>query len=113
MKEQERICRELGNVDGLQYSLGGQALILKARGDLDGAMALHKEQERICRELGSVEHLAYSSINQALILSQQNHHREALAKAEEAYRLASSQGYAVLAKQIQPVLERIRKDNQN
>ena len=37
------LCRELGNKDGLQMSLGDQALILQARGDLDGAMALHKE----------------------------------------------------------------------
>ena len=38
-------------------SLGNQALILYARGDLDGAMALHKEQERICRELGNMDGL--------------------------------------------------------
>ena len=109
LKEQERICRELGNVDGLQISLGNQANILYARRDLDGAMALHKEKERICRDLGNVEGLAYSLINQSLILAQQNHHQEALAKAEEAYRLASSHGYAALAKQIMPILEHLKR----
>ena len=39
LKEEERICRELGNKDGLQRTLGNQANILYARGDLDGAIA--------------------------------------------------------------------------
>ena len=68
-KEQERICRDLGNINGLQSSLGNQALILKDRGDLDGAMKLMKEQERICRELGNVDDLQASLGNQANILS--------------------------------------------
>ena len=67
-KEQERICRELGNKDGLQACLGNQAVILYARGDLDGAMALMKEQERLCRELGNKDGLQASLGNQALIL---------------------------------------------
>ena len=36
IKEQERICRELGNKGGLQRTLGNQALILRARGDWTG-----------------------------------------------------------------------------
>ena len=52
-KEQERLCRELGNKQALSGSLNDQALILDVRGDLDGAMALHKEEERLCRELGN------------------------------------------------------------
>jgi len=68
-KEQERICRQLGNLDGLQASLGNQALILKDRGDLDGAMALHKEEERICRQLGDLDGLQATLGNQALILT--------------------------------------------
>ena len=67
-KEQERICRELGNKDGLSDSLGNQAMILQDRGDLDGAMALHKEKERICRELGNKDGLQQTLGNQALIL---------------------------------------------
>jgi tetratricopeptide (TPR) repeat protein len=67
-KEQEEICRELGNKDGQQKSLGNQAPILKARGDLDGAMALYKEEERICRELGNKDGLKASLGNQAGIL---------------------------------------------
>ena len=67
-KEEERICKELGNKNGLSASLGGQALILQAWGDLEGAMKLHKEEERVCKELGNKNGLSASLGNQALIL---------------------------------------------
>jgi len=53
-KEEERICRELSNKDGLQRS-SAAGVILQDRGELDEAMRLHKEKERICRELGNKE----------------------------------------------------------
>jgi tetratricopeptide (TPR) repeat protein len=108
-KEEERICRQLGNMDGLQACLGNQAGILKARGDLDGAMALHKEQERICRQLGNVNGLAISLVNQSVILANSGQAHEGLSKAEEAYQLASTHGYAALAAQIEPILNAIRQ----
>lgn len=52
--------RRAGEWDNLSASLGNQGLILKARGDLDGAMALHQEAERLCRELGKKRELAFS-----------------------------------------------------
>jgi tetratricopeptide (TPR) repeat protein len=67
MKEQEGLCRELGDKAWLRWSLGGQAtalsnqsLILRDKGDLDGAMKLLKEQECICRELGDLAGLKES-----------------------------------------------------
>ena len=108
-KEEEEMCRQLGNLDGLQGSLGNQALILKARGDLKAAMALHKEQERICRQLGNVHDLAISLANQAAVLWQMGRAREGLPLAEEAYQLATSHGYTALAKQIEPILNRVRQ----
>ena len=68
LKEQERICRQLGNLEGLQASLGNQAAILYARGELDDAMPLMKEQERICRQLGNLNGLQRSLENQAAVL---------------------------------------------
>ena len=53
--------------DGLQRSLGNQALIYKAKGELDRAMELLKERERICRELGNDDGLQRSLGNQTLI----------------------------------------------
>jgi len=60
--------RQSGDKGSLSYSLGNQALILYARGDLDGAMALHKEKERICKELGHKYGLSISLGNQGVIL---------------------------------------------
>ena len=57
----------MGNKDGLQASYGNQALILKAWGRLEEALALHKKEEAICLELGNKDGLR-SYGNQALIL---------------------------------------------
>jgi hypothetical protein len=56
----ERLAHELGNKDGLFRVLGSQSGIRKARGDLDGALALQKEAERLCRELGDKRGLQVS-----------------------------------------------------
>jgi len=107
LKEVERICRQLGKLDGIQGTLGNQASILQDRGDLDGAMALRKEAERICRQLGNVNGLAISLENQAFTLLQMGRAREGLPLAEEAYRLATTHGLAPLAKQIKGILDAI------
>ncbi|HEX41329.1 MAG TPA: tetratricopeptide repeat protein [Phycisphaerales bacterium] len=112
LKEQERICRQLGNLDGLSRTLGNQALILKDRGDLDGAMALFKEVERICRQLGNVESLAIALANQAAVLAQMGRAREGLPLAEQAHQLAAQHGYAVVANQIEPVVNTMRREAQ-
>ena len=93
------------DLDSLQRSLGNQALILKARGDLDGAMALLKEQERICRELGNVESLARSLANQAILHAQQDRREEASRAIDEALALAEHGGYGPLAAGIRRIKE--------
>ena len=52
----------------MQLSYGNQALILRAWGRLDEALALHKKEEAICLELGDKDSLQRSYGNQALIL---------------------------------------------
>jgi tetratricopeptide (TPR) repeat protein len=66
--QQEQLCHELGDSEGLTRMLGNQALILKARGDWDGAMALHKREEQICRELGDKDGLSTCLGNQGVTL---------------------------------------------
>src|ERR1035438_9306939 len=61
--------RERGDRANLPGALNNQGAILKGRGDLDGAMALHKEEERLCRELGDKDGLQASLGNQANILA--------------------------------------------
>ncbi len=49
-KEEERICREIGDTESLQRCLGNQALILRDLGRPREALLILEEQERICRE---------------------------------------------------------------
>ena len=67
-KEKEQICRELGNKDGLQLSLGNQALIHQNRGE---AGSCHGTPQRtgtdLPGKLGTKTDSSESSGNQALI----------------------------------------------
>ena len=63
----------------LQASYGNQALILRAWGRLDEALALLRKQEAICRELGNRDGLQISYGNQAIILQARGRLDEALA----------------------------------
>jgi tetratricopeptide (TPR) repeat protein len=86
VQQEEALCLELGNKDGLQRSYGKQALILKAWGRLAEAMALHKKEEALCLELGNKDSLQISYGNQAVILKAWGRLEEAMAlhKKEEA-----------------------------
>lgn len=109
LAEKERICKELGDKNSLSASLGNQALIHYARGEMDEAMRLHKEKERIYRELGNKEGLAISLTNQAELLhNNMNKTGEALLLAEEAYRIATDHGLTALAQQIKPFVDKIK-----
>jgi len=91
-KEAERICRHLGNLDGLQRTLGNQANILYACSDMEEAMALHKEAERICRQLGNLDGLQHSLCNQANILYAGVDLEGAMALHKEAERICRQLG---------------------
>jgi tetratricopeptide (TPR) repeat protein len=91
-KEQERICRQLRNLDTLSISLGNQANILYTWGKLKEAMALHKEEERIWRQLGNLDHLSSSLGNQAKILYDWGKLEEAMALVKEAERICRQLG---------------------
>jgi tetratricopeptide (TPR) repeat protein len=84
--------RAVGNRASLQGALGNQALILYARGELDGAMALLKEQERICRELGDKDGLQASLGNQAGILYSRGELDGAMALHKEEERICRELG---------------------
>jgi len=105
LKEQERICLEIGLPDVLQRAYGNQAQIHLSKGDSTSAAALFEKEERICRGFGFVEDLAISLQNQACFLVQQDRRAEALQAIDEAYILASDNGFGSLAKDI-----RKRKD---
>jgi tetratricopeptide (TPR) repeat protein len=85
VQQEEALCLELGNKEGLQASYGNQGLILRAWGRLEEAMALHKKKEALCLELGNKEGLQRSYGNQAVILKAWGRPEEAIAlhKKEE------------------------------
>ena len=112
-KEQERICRQVGDLDGLQVSLCNQAGILHTRGQVEEAMALYKEQERICRQLGNPGGVAYSFWGQSVVLQRRGDLRQALTVAEESLRIFETHGLIALARQIRPVVARLRSRASN
>jgi tetratricopeptide (TPR) repeat protein len=59
--------RNTGKWGLMAASIGSQANLLYARGELDKAAVLHKEEEHLCRELGLNGGLAISLVNQAAI----------------------------------------------
>jgi len=81
-EEEERLCRELGDMYSLTASLGEQAMILMNRGDLDSAMKMNKEVEQLCRELGNIDSLKNLLHRQALMLM----NRDDLDGAMEMYK---------------------------
>ena len=91
-KRAERLYRELGNKEGLSYSLGSQALIFQSRGDLERAMALHKEAEHLYGELGNRGGLVVSLQNQAKLLQDRGNLDEAMSLHKEVECLCRELG---------------------
>lgn len=65
VKEQEQICRELGDNSALARCLVLRAALLGFRFDLDGALEAEREGERICRASGDKAGLANFLAGQA------------------------------------------------
>lgn len=92
LKEQERICREMGNKAQLQISLGNQALILREWGRSEEAFKLLKELEDSYRESGNQYGLQLALGNQALILHSQGKLEEAMGLQKEKERICHELG---------------------
>jgi hypothetical protein len=84
--------RQTNDWASLSASLNNQAVILDDRGDLEGAMVLHKEQERICRELGDKAGLQRTLGNQAAIIHTRGDLEEAMALYKEQERISRELG---------------------
>ena len=82
--KEQAIEEELDNRAGLAICYGNQALILKARGQLDEALALHHKEQAIKEELGNREGLAICYWNLAHLLLQMGDQEEARELAHQA-----------------------------
>jgi hypothetical protein len=95
-REEERICRQLGNLDALQTNLGNQGVILTELGQLQEALTLQRQKEQICRRLGNAAGLARALANQALVARLNDDLLEATRLLEQAQAIASGAGLARL-----------------
>jgi tetratricopeptide (TPR) repeat protein len=97
-KEQERICRESGNSEGLVSSLsnqgailGQQAMYIRVR-DLNGAMRLYKQQESLFQEIGDVRGVIASLGYQGRVLQAKGDALRAMAVFQEQERISRELG---------------------
>ena len=84
--------RQVGDTGNLARARGNQALILYARGDLDGALTLWTEQEHHCRQLGDLAGVSMSFGNRAMILRDRGNLDAALALLKKQARICRQLG---------------------
>lgn len=87
LKEAEEICREIGDMEGLQANLGNQANIKFYQHEFDVALDLHRQEEEVCRKLGKKEWLQICLGNQAKINKTRGDLTSALSKLREQERI--------------------------
>ena len=88
LQQEEALCLELGNKEGLQKSYGNQALILKDWGRREETFELLMKQEALCLELGSRKGLGYCYWYWGLLARDRRDHkteREKLAAALDIF----------------------------
>jgi hypothetical protein len=88
VQQEEALCLELGNKDGLSISYGNQAVILHAWARLEEAFELLKKAEVLCLELGIRRDLGYCYWNWRLLAREQRDRkteREKLATALDIF----------------------------
>jgi len=92
-----RLCRSVETLFpedrwALSNSYSGRALILKARGELDAAMELHKKDEKLKIELGDRVGLAISWWNQGCVHEKKGAHHQQAELWDKAIQLNKSMG---------------------
>lgn len=87
LKEEERICREVGEETWLIGNLVNQGIVLEDQGDLEGALGCYREQEVIARRAGEKEGLADALSGQGRVHRARGENDRALALLEEEERI--------------------------
>jgi len=92
LKEEECICREVDDKDGVQIALGNQGAILRVQGHCDEALRLYEEQEKNSRELGDKSGISIALNNQAGILLELGQPDESMRLLGELERICQEIG---------------------
>jgi tetratricopeptide (TPR) repeat protein len=114
LKEEERFWKggeDSDAKDSLQRSYGNQALILKAWGQLEQAMALHKKQEALCIELGLRSSLGYCYLNWGLLAREQQDRDTEREKLKEALQIFTELNMPREQDAVQNELKQIEKSD--
>ena len=93
----------------MRVSYGNQALILKAWGRLEEALALHKKEEAICLELGKKADLGYCHWNWGLLLRALGDSVGELEKLSAAFALFQELGMPLQRDAVEAELARTRQ----
>lgn len=108
-KDLEIEGRQAEDAIGLQSALGNQSTLLRAGGDVQGALALSREQVRISRDANYGEGICAGLVNQATMLARElGRPGDALLLAEEALAYARSHNLSDLASRIGSIVDAIR-----
>jgi len=112
-RQQEQLCRELGDKVGCWKCLNEQGIIVFTQGRFDLAMGFFKEVEQIALELQDYAGLAMSLANQAEVIGLRlNQASEGLAKAHEAHRIAIEHGLKDMLPGIEDIIQKIQQHGQ-
>jgi hypothetical protein len=108
-REREQFCRGAGDLIGLARCLGNQALIQKARDQVEEALALLQQLEPLCRRLDDVEGVAFTLAHRAdLLAGPLNQPAAARPLAEQANALATEHHLSQLVDFLAPLLASLR-----
>lgn len=86
-----------------------QGNILRLYDNLIGALQRFRDQEQICRQMKDAKSLAINFANQSLVLHRQVLLPRANNLAKDALFIAKAQGYFILEKKFQAIVEQVQK----
>jgi tetratricopeptide (TPR) repeat protein len=114
LKKEEQVWESIGGHEGkaaLQRTYGNQALILKAWGQLEEALALHKKQEALCLELGNKKSLGFCYWAWGLVLRERGNMGEASEKLQAALAIFTELKMPKEREAVMKELERLQGES--
>jgi len=111
LDEQEALCRQLGDPVGLAQCVGNRAIVLRYRGDLEGALACVDEQLAIATQSGNAQGVLFATANRGELLGLVGRVPEALAALGQARATAAQYGLTPMAQQLDHMIAALQHRN--